>query len=147
MKMKRYYHFYNAYQFWFAEILKEENEILLNNMRIFPKQTHRSRCNIYGNAKIDAYFASIHHNGKRAMKDLELSYAEDWQNSTGNPLKSLTKVRHISSIMEDKLKQIFSVQPTSLIEFNLNALKIILQILKVEKTILSPQNSKKHQMQ
>jgi hypothetical protein len=31
------------------------------------------------------------------------------------------------------LKQIFSVQSTSLIEFNLNALKIILQILKVEK--------------
>ena len=35
-----------------------------------------------------------------AMKDLELSYAEDWQNSTGNPLKSLTKVRHILNIMK-----------------------------------------------
>ena len=92
---------------WFAEFLKEENEILLEQHENFQKQTYRSRCNIYElpNGKL-ALILPIHHNGKRAMKDLELSYAEDWQNSTGNPLKSLTKVRHISSIMEDKLKQI-----------------------------------------
>ena len=64
---------------WFAEFLKEENEILLEQHENFPKQTYRSRCNIYGaNGKL-ALILPIHHNGKRAMKDLELSYAEDWQ--------------------------------------------------------------------
>lgn len=118
---------------WFAEFLKEENEILLEQHENFPKQTYRSRCNIYGaNGKL-ALILPIHHNGKRAMKDLELSYAEDWQKLHWKSIKIAYQSSPYFEYYEDKLKQIFSVQPTSLIEFNLNALKIILQILKVEK--------------
>lgn len=118
---------------WFAEFLKDENEILLEQHENFPKQTYRSRCNIYGaNGKL-ALILPIHHNGKRAMKDLELSYAEDWQKLHWKSIKIAYQSSPYFEYYEDKLKQIFSVQPTSLIEFNLNALKIILQILKVEK--------------
>lgn len=118
---------------WFAEFLKEENEILLEQHENFPKQTYRSRCNIYGaNGKL-ALILPIHHNGKRAMKDLELSYAEDWQKLHWKSIKIAYQSSPYFEYYEDKLKQIFSVQPTSLIEFNLNALKIILKILKVEK--------------
>lgn len=118
---------------WFAEFLKEENEILLEQHENFPKQTYRSRCNIYGaNGKL-ALILPIHHNGKRAMKDLELSYAEDWQKLHWKSIKIAYQSSPYFEYYEDKLKQIFSVQHTSLIEFNLNALKIILQILKVEK--------------
>lgn len=118
---------------WFAEFLKEENEVLLEQHENFPKQTYRSRCNIYGaNGKL-ALILPIHHNGKRAMKDLELSYAEDWQKLHWKSIKIAYQSSPYFEYYEDKLKQIFSVQPTSLIEFNLNALKIILQILKVEK--------------
>lgn len=118
---------------WFAEFLKEENEILLEQHENFPKQTYRSRCNIYGaNGKL-ALILPIHHNGKRVMKDLELSYAEDWQKLHWKSIKIAYQSSPYFEYYEDKLKQIFSVQPTSLIEFNLNALKIILQILKVEK--------------
>ena len=118
---------------WFAEFLKEENEILLEQHENFPKQTYRSRCNIYGaNGKL-ALILPIHHNGKRAMKDLELSYAEDWQKLHWKSIKIAYQSSPYFEYYEDKLKQIFSVQPTSLIEFNLNTLKIILQILKVEK--------------
>jgi hypothetical protein len=80
-----------------------------------------------------ALILPIHHNGKRAMKDLELSYAEDWQKLHWKSIKIAYQSSPYFEYYEDKLKQIFSVQPTSLIEFNLNALKIILQILKVEK--------------
>jgi len=118
---------------WFAEFLKEENEILLEQHENFPKQTYRSRCNIYGaNGKL-ALILPIHHNGNRVMKDLELSYAEDWQKLHWKSIKIAYQSSPYFEYYEDKLKQIFSVQPTSLIEFNLNALKIILQILKVEK--------------
>lgn len=118
---------------WFAEFLKDENEILLEQHENFPKQTYRSRCNIYGaNGKL-ALILPIHHNGKRVMKDLELSYAEDWQKLHRKSIKIAYQSSPYFEYYEDKLKQIFSVQPTSLIEFNLNALKIILQILKVEK--------------
>lgn len=118
---------------WFAEFLKDENEILLEQHENFPKQTYRSRCNIYGaNGKL-ALILPIHHNGKREIKDLELSYAEDWQKLHWKSIKISYQSSPYFEYYEDKLKQIFSVQPTSLIEFNLNALKIILQILKVEK--------------
>ena len=118
---------------WFAEFLNAENEIILEQFENFPKQTYRSRCTIYGaNGKL-ALILPIHHNGKRTMKDLEISYAEDWQKLHWKSIKIAYQSSPYFEYYEDQLKQIYSSQPKSLIEFNLNALKIILKILKEEK--------------
>ena len=63
---------------WFSEFLNQE-EIVFELFENFPKQTYRSRCNIFGaNGKL-ALIIPIHHNGSRTLKDIEISYAEDWQ--------------------------------------------------------------------
>lgn len=118
---------------WFAEFLDAQNEIILEQYEHFPKQTYRSRCTIYGaNGKL-VLILPIHHNGKRAMKDIEISYAEDWQKLHWKSIKIAYQSSPYFEYYEDQLKQIYSSQPKSLIEFNLNALNIILKILKEEK--------------
>lgn len=118
---------------WFAEFLDTENEIILEQYEHFPKQTYRSRCAIYGaNGKL-SLILPINHNGNRAMKDLEISYAEDWQKLHWKSIKIAYQSSPYFEYYEAKLKEIYSVQPKSLIEFNLNALNIILKIIKEEK--------------
>lgn len=118
---------------WFAEFLNGENEVVLEQFEHFPKQTYRSRTNIFGaNGKLPLILP-IHHNGKRAMKDMEISYTEDWQKLHWKSIKIAYQSSPYFEYYESKLQQIFSVQPKSLVEFNLNALKVILDILKIEK--------------
>ncbi len=118
---------------WFAEFLDKENEITLEQFESFPKQTYRSRCAIYAaNGKL-SLILPIHHNGKRAIKDLEISYAENWQKLHWKSIKIAYQSSPYFEYYEDRLKQIYNVQPKSLIEFNLNALNVILKIIKEDK--------------
>lgn len=118
---------------WFAEFLNDENEVVLEQFENFPKQTFRSRTNIFGaNGKLPLILP-IHHNGNRAMKDIEISYAEDWQKLHWKSIKIAYQSSPYFEYYESKLQQIFAVQPKSLIEFSINAVKVILSILKVEK--------------
>lgn len=118
---------------WFAEFLDPDNDVLLEQYEHFPKQTYRSRCSIYGaNGKL-SLILPIHHNGKRAMKDLEISYAEDWQKLHWKSIKIAYQSSPYFEYYEEKLKKIYSSQTNSLVEFNLNALSVILDVLKEEK--------------
>lgn len=118
---------------WFANFLDPEKDIILEQYEHFPKQTYRSRCTIFGaNGKL-ALILPIHHNGKRTMKDLEISYAEDWQKLHWKSIKIAYQSSPYFEYYEEQLKKIYSSKPKSLVEFNLNALEIILKILKEEK--------------
>lgn len=117
---------------WFSEFLNHE-EIVLELFENFPKQTYRSRCNIFGaNGKL-ALIIPIHHNGSRTLKDIEISYAEDWQKLHWKSFKIAYQSSPYFEYYESKLEKIFSFQPKSLVEFNVNAIKVILEILKIEK--------------
>lgn len=118
---------------WFSEFLNEENEVVLEQFENFPKQTYRNRTNIYGaNGKL-SLIIPIHHTGKRCIKDIEISYAEDWQKLHWKSIKNAYQSSPYFEYYEDKLEKIFSEKPKFLSEFNLTALEIILKILKSEK--------------
>lgn len=118
---------------WFSDFLDSDHEIILEQFENFPKQTYRNRANIYGaNGKL-SLIIPIHHNGKRAMKDIEVSYAEDWQKLHWKSIKTAYQSSPYFEYYESKLAQIFLYQSQSLLDFNLNSLKIILNILKEEK--------------
>lgn len=118
---------------WFAEFLKEENIVVLEQFENFPKQTYRNRTAIFGaNGKL-SLIIPIHHTGKREMKDLEISYAEDWQKLHWKSIKNAYQSSPYFEYYEDKLQKIFSQKPKTLLAFNLKALEIVLDILKSEK--------------
>ncbi|WP_394367068.1 WbqC family protein [Chryseobacterium gallinarum] len=118
---------------WFSVFLNAENEITLEQFENFPKQTYRNRANIYGaNGKL-SLIIPIHHNGKREMKDIEISYREDWRTLHWKSIKTAYQSSPYFEYYEDKFTKIFDLKEKFLLDFNLKGLEIIQQILKTEK--------------
>ena len=118
---------------WFAVFLKEENEIVLEQYENFPKQTYRNRTNIYGANGRLSLIIPINHSGERVMKEIKVSHRENWQKLHWKSIKTAYQSSPYFEFYEDKLQKIFEFRTDSLIQFNLNALKIVLDILKTEK--------------
>ena len=118
---------------WFAEFLKDDSEIILEQFESFPKQTYRNRCTIYGaNGKL-SLIIPIHHNGKRVYQEIEVSNTEKWQKIHWKSIKTAYQSSAYFEFYEDKLEAIFTSDLKKLFDFNRNALDIILKILKTEK--------------
>jgi hypothetical protein len=118
---------------WFSVFLNPGKEIVFERFESFPKQTYRNRANIFGaNGKL-SLIIPISHNGKREYKDIEISYREDWQNLHWKSIKTAYQSSPYFEFYEDKLRKIFEIKEKNLLEFNLKALEIIIQILKTEK--------------
>lgn len=118
---------------WFAAFLDQENEITFEKFENFPKQTFRNRANIYGANGTLSLIIPISHNGKRAYRETEISYREDWQKLHWKSIKTAYQSSPYFEYYEDKLSKIFSNQEKNLMDFNLKTLEIILNILKAEK--------------
>lgn len=118
---------------WFSVFLNPENEIIFEQFENFPKQTYRNRTNIYGaNGKL-SLIIPINHNGKREMKDIEISYREDWRNLHWKSIKTAYQSSPYFEYYEDKFRKIYDLKEKFLLDFNLKGLEVIQQILKTEK--------------
>lgn len=118
---------------WFAVFLKVENEVVLEQFENFPKQTYRNRANIYGANGRLSLIIPTRHTGKRVLKETEISHRENWQQLHWKSIKTAYQSSPYFEFYEEKIEKIFEFKTDSLIEFNLNALKIIQDILKTEK--------------
>lgn len=118
---------------WFSFFLDDENEVIFEQFENFPKQTYRNRANIYGaNGKL-SLIIPIKHNGKREMKDIEVSNAENWKQLHWKSIKTAYQSSPYFEYYENQLQAIFETEETSLMKFNLRALDIIQKILKTQK--------------
>ena len=118
---------------WFSIFSNENNQITFEQFEHFPKQTYRNRTCIFGaNGKL-SLIIPIHHNGKRAFKDIEISYAERWQNLHWKSIKTAYQSSPYFEYYENYLEKIYENQPKFLIDFNLKSLEIINNILKINK--------------
>ena len=92
---------------WFSIFLDGDNHIFLEQFENFPKQTYRNRTAIYGaNGKLPLIIP-IKHNGKREMKDIEISFSEDWQKLHWKSIKTAYQSTPYFEFYEDRLKSIF----------------------------------------
>lgn len=118
---------------WFSVFLNEETDIVLEQFENFPKQTYRSRTVIYGaNGKLSLTIP-IQHNGERAVKNIQICERENWRNLHWKSIKTVYQRSPYFEFYEDRLQKIFTVETNSLLEFNLNALKILQEILQSAK--------------
>lgn len=119
---------------WCSVFFDAENEIKLEKYEHFPKQTYRNRANIYGaNGKLSLSIP-ISHNGKRIVSEIEISHRENWLQLHWKSIKTAYQSSPYFEFYEDQLEKIFNYKTNNLFEFNLNALKIIQQILKAERS-------------
>ena len=118
---------------WFSVFSNKNNQITFEQFEHFTKQTYRNRTCIFGtNGKLPLIIP-IHHNGKRAFKDIEISYAERWQNLHWKSIKTAYQSSPYFEYYENYLEKIYENQPKFLIDFNLKSLEIINNILKINK--------------
>lgn len=118
---------------WFSVFLDAENEVLFEQFESFPKQTYRSRTNIFGaNGKL-TLIIPISHNGNREFKDTEISYREDWRSLHWKSIKTAYQGSPYFEFYEDKLKKIYELEEKYLFNFNLKVIEILQNILKTEK--------------
>ncbi|MGH1515904.1 WbqC family protein [Chryseobacterium sp. JK1] len=118
---------------WFSVFLDAENEVVLEQFENLPKQTYRSRANIYGaNGKLSLIIPMVH-NGRRVIKDIEISYREDWRTLHWKSIKTAYQSSPYFEYYEDKFRKIYDLKEKFLLDFNLKGLEIIQQILKTEK--------------
>ena len=120
---------------WFAAFLQSD-EVVFEQYENFPKQTYRNRANILGaNGKL-SLIIPIQHNGKKEIKDIEISYTEDWQRNHWRSIKSAYQSSPYFEFYEDHLEIIFLEKESSLLQLNLKTIKIFLKILKQEKAYI-----------
>lgn len=118
---------------WFTEFLNENNEVVLEQFENLPKQTYRNRANIYGaNGKL-SLIIPINHNGKRIVKDIEISYAEDWQKLHWKSIKTAYQSSAYFEFYEDRFASLYEKKEKFLLDFNLKSLETIQKIVKTEK--------------
>ncbi|MCZ2084444.1 MULTISPECIES: WbqC family protein [unclassified Kaistella] len=119
---------------WFYVFLQDDAEIIFEQFENFPKQTYRNRANIYGaNGKL-SLIIPMNHNGTRVIKDIQTSNREKWQQLHWKSIKTAYQTSPYFDYYEDRLQEIYTFKTNSLIEFNLNALKVIQKILKTEQS-------------
>lgn len=108
------------------------HEICIETCENLPKQTYRNRCYIYSaNGKL-ALSIPIKHNGKRAMKEIEISEAMPWKHLHWKSIKIAYQTSAFFEYYEDQLVKIFEINERFLLDFNLKTLEIILKILKTD---------------
>lgn len=118
---------------WFSVYLDPENDVVFEQYESFPKQTYRNRTNIYGaNGKL-SLIIPINHTGKREMKDIEMSYMEDWQKLHWKSIKTAYQSSPYFEYYEDQFKVLYDTKEKFLLDFNLKSIDIIKKILKTEK--------------
>lgn len=118
---------------WFTKFLEEDCQIVLEQYENFPKQTYRNRANIYGANGRLSLIIPIRHKGHRTYKDIDMSYAEDWRKQHWKSIKNAYQTSAFFEYYEDRLKEIYDFEGSSLFDFNQRTLHVLLSILKVER--------------
>lgn len=104
------------------------------------KQTLRNRAQIYGaNGKLNLVIP-LNRTGHRVVDEIEISYREDWQTQHWKSIKNVYQSSAYFEYYEEQLREIYSVQPVRLIDFNLNAIQRLKDLLKTDVPIHLTQN-------
>lgn len=120
---------------YMATILKQ-NEININISEQYRKQSYRTRAYILGPHQVETLNVPI----KKApnntlMKDIEISYAENWQLQHAKTIQNAYKNSPFYEHLYYLFEPIYKNKTKYLIDLNTEALSICLKILKSKQTI------------
>ncbi len=110
----------------FIDFEQVEIEIFEN----YIKQTYRNRCEILSANGVLDLVIPIQHTGERIMKDLTISYAEDWQTLHIKSMKSAYQRSPYFEYYEDKFMSLFQKKTKYLIDWNFETLALCQDLLQ-----------------
>ncbi|MGZ4049102.1 MAG: WbqC family protein [Bacteroidia bacterium] len=118
---------------YFSKLKNYEN-CLIEHFENFPKQTYRSRCNIYSpNGLLTLSIPLVKRNHRQRMKDIKISYDYNWQKIHWRTLESSYRSSPFFEYYEDDLISFYESEKTEyLIDFNEVLQQKIMTLLKLK---------------
>lgn len=118
---------------YFQLLAQLGNSFEIEQHEHFPKQTFRSRCTIYGangalNLVVPVKKGKIVHT---KMKDVRISYEEDWQRLHWMSLQSAYRSSAYFEFYEDDFAPFYEKKYEYLLDFNVAQLDFLTKILKM----------------
>lgn len=101
----------------------------------FVKQSIRNRCEIYGaNGKLRLTIPKKRKgSSKTIIKEIKISYKEDWQKLHWNAIESAYKSSPFFEYYQDELEPFFKKKESNLVDFNNKLQEVILELLQEDK--------------
>lgn len=119
-------------------LLDFKESVILDIHEHFIKQSYRNRMEIHGaNGKLSLIIPLKKRKERTPMKDVLIEYKQDWQKLHWKSLESAYRSSPYFEFYEHQLKHFYdkTYQPKYLIDFNLNFLKSINEMLGVSFSI------------
>jgi hypothetical protein len=114
--------------------LKNYSECLIEHCEHFPKQTYRSRCEVYSpNGKLTLSIPLVKRNQRQMVKDIKIAYEYDWQKLHWRSLEACYRRSPFFEYYEHDLLPFYSEKKYDfLIDFNEALQQEILSLLKLK---------------
>jgi len=119
---------------WFVLALKE-GKILLDPWENYQKQSYRNRCRILGPNGPQDLSIPVKHGGNRRIRELEISYSENWQKEHWKSLESAYRRSPYFEFYEDSLKPLYEQRPGTLRDLDRISIEIALKFMKLDISI------------
>lgn len=116
---------------YFVQLLRHK-EIILDGQEHFVKQTYRSRAKILGVNKVQDLIVPVTRSSRMPMNEVSIVYDGRWQFEQWHSIVSAYRSAPFFEHYDYKLEPVFKQQPTLLVEHNLNLLKVITGLLKMD---------------
>lgn len=126
---------------YFSKILYSE-KVLIENDETFPKQTYRNRCVILGANGVQTLVVPVikGRSGKIKTKDIQISYAENWQNQHLQTIKSAYASSPFFDFYIDEIEALIKKRHKYIIDLNLEILNELLSLISIKTKILLTNN-------
>ena len=124
---------YNGPLQYFARIIREE-EIFIERLDHYIKQTYRNRCKILGaNGPLSLSIPVTNISGEKTlMKDVKIDYAVPWQKNHWKSIESAYASSPFFEFVMDDFVIFYEKQTSFLIDLNHSLLEAALSILNVD---------------
>lgn len=120
---------------YFYYLLNSEN-FIIENFENYHKQSFRNRTQILSaNGKLDLSIPVKKLNTKELIKEVEISYTENWQINHWRAITSAYKNSPYFEFFEEDIHYFYGQEFNFLMDYNTQQLKLILRLLKIKKEI------------
>lgn len=116
---------------YFADLVKS-NDLFIENVENFQKQSYRNRCVILGANGPLKLTIPILRNHVRSIKEIQPSYEHDWRNEHYKSMKSAYRNSPYFEYYEDEIALIFEQKDKYLLDLNMRTIEFINSKLRLD---------------
>lgn len=124
----------NLHYFYY---LLNANQVTIEQHEHYQKQSYRNRTSILtANGVLDLTIPVKKTGDKQFIKDLEISYTENWQIKHWRAITSAYKNSPYFDFFEEDIKDFYTTEYSLLLQYNKKQLETVFKLLRQKKTIL-----------